>query len=110
MTEACCFCVHAADNVATLLDDTGPGPLTVLGQGSSQPVTAAEPIQLGHKVALADIAPDAPIIKFGVPIGHATRPIHRGEWVHLHNCQSHFDERSSTLDVRTGASTDTRDE
>ena len=108
MTEARCFRVHAADNVATLLDDAGPGPLTVLGLESPQPIAAAEPIQLGHKVALADLAQDAPIIKYGVPIGRATRPIRRGQWVHLHNCRSGFDERSSTLDARTGAATDTR--
>jgi hypothetical protein len=40
-------------------------------------------------------------------IGSASRDIAPGEWVHLHNCVSRFDERSKTLDVQTGAVTDT---
>jgi altronate dehydratase small subunit len=107
VSQARCFRVHPADNVATLLDDAQPGPLAILGQASPQPVVATEPIQLGHKVCLADLAADEPILKYGVPIGRATRPIRRGEWVHLHNCRSSFDERSSTLDLHTGAATDT---
>ena len=38
----------------------------------------------------------------------ATREIEAGRWVHLHNLASSFDERSSSLDVHTGAATDTK--
>ncbi len=46
-------------------------------------------------------------MKYGVSIGYATTPIRAGQWVHLHNCASYFDERSNTLDGQTGAPTET---
>lgn len=39
----------------------------------------------GHKVALCDIPAGAEVIKYGYPIGRATRDIAEGEWVHSHN-------------------------
>ena len=47
------------------------------------------------------------VIKYGVRIGHATQPVARGAWVHLHNLASDLDERSGTLDLHSGAPTDT---
>ncbi|TBW37637.1 hydrolase [Siculibacillus lacustris] len=102
------FRIHTHDNVATLLADAPAGPIAVQGGGTTDAVTANEPIELGHKVALADIAEGATVVKFGVAIGLASRPIRRGDWVHLHNCRSAFDARSGTLDLHTGAATDTR--
>jgi altronate dehydratase small subunit len=105
--SARCFQIHPADNVATLLDDAPAGPLAVLGASAGTSLSAREPISRGHKVALADIALDAAVMKFGVRIGYATRAIARGDWVHLHNLASDVDHRSSTLDLHTGAPTDT---
>ncbi len=103
------FCIHAADNVATLLDDVrGAEVVRILGASSVSELTALDPIALGHKLALRDIAKGQPIVKFGVRIGDATCDIHVGHWVHLHNCSSGFDQRSQTLDLHTGAATDTR--
>jgi hypothetical protein len=48
------------------------------------------------------------VVKFGVAIGRATRDIAVGQWVHLHNCASSFDQRSQTLELHTGAVTDTK--
>jgi hypothetical protein len=107
MTRARCFRVHAADNVATLLDDAVPGELRVLNSPGLARIEAVEAIQLGHKVALCCIAPGQPVVKYGVAIGSASRAIRPGEWVHLHNCASNFDARSQTLDLHTGATTDT---
>lgn len=42
-------------------------------------------IPAGHKRALRPIAEGEDIIKYGYPIGHATRPIAQGEWVNEHN-------------------------
>jgi len=39
----------------------------------------------GHKYALRDIAAGENVLKYGMPIGHATRAIARGEHVHVHN-------------------------
>jgi altronate dehydratase small subunit len=94
-----CFKIHPEDNVATLMEDARAGELQVVGGPS---LSTLEPISLGHKVSLLPIACDSPVIKYGVTIGLATRDIQPGEWVHLHNCRSRLDERSSTLDPHTG--------
>ncbi len=102
-----CFKIHPQDNVATLLDDVPAGPLDVLNAGAPLVIAALEEIKIGHKIALVDIPSGSHIIKFGTAIGHASQPIAVGAWIHLHNCKSNFDERSSTLDNVTGAPTDT---
>ncbi len=102
------FCIHPDDNVATLLDDTGAGLIHLTGASGQDTVIAREPIHHGHKVALREVAQGGAIIKYGIRIGHASCDIHAGEWVHLHNMASDFDERAATLDVTTGAPTDTR--
>lgn len=99
------FQIHPDDNVATLLDDAC-GEIQVIGS-KSQEIRLVEEISRGHKVALTDIAATMPVIKFGTRIGHATKPIARGTWVHLHNLASDVDERSGTLDLNSGAPTDT---
>ena len=100
------FQIHGSDNVATLLDDANVGEVEVHGAGSRQ-IPLLEKILRGHKIALRDIALNEAVVKFGVRIGHATQPIKRGAWVHLHNLGSDLDERSSTLDLHSGAPTDT---
>jgi len=100
------FQVNAQDNVATMLED-GDEFVEVLGQKPQQ-IKLVDHIALGHKVALRDIRAGEPVVKFGVAIGRATRAIRAGQWVHLHNCSSNFDERSQTLELQTGATTDTR--
>jgi hypothetical protein len=106
MSQRRCFQVHPADNVATALDDLAPGAVRVLGAAGPD-VAAGEEILLGHKIALRRIGEGEDIVKFGVPIGIATTAIAQGAWVHLHNCRSRVDERSSHLDVKTGAALDT---
>jgi hypothetical protein len=100
------FQINASDNVATLLDDVGGGEVQILGAGA-EPIQSLEKILRGHKIALREIAANDPVIKFGVRIGHATHPIQRGAWVHLHNLASDMDERSGSLDLHSGAPTDT---
>ena len=103
-----CFQIKSNDNTAVLLADAVAGEtVTVIGAVSEQTVQLNHDIEYGHKVALIDIAKDASITKYGITIGHATVDIQAGDWVHLHNCASDYDERSATLDVDTGATTDT---
>ena len=102
-TATSAFQVHDQDNVATLLGEAAAGALLqIVGPAGRHNLTAREKIELGHKVALATIPEGAPIVKFGIVIGIAVRPIARGEWVHLHNCRSRLDERSGHFDVHTG--------
>ena len=101
------FQIQSPDNVATLIDDALPGAIEVIGASRGE-IVAMEKIERGHKVALRDLAANEAVMKFGVRIGHTTRPIVRGAWVHLHNLASDLDDRSGTLDLHTGAPTDTR--
>lgn len=100
------FQIQPQDNVATMIDDADSGPVEVIGATRGN-IGALEGISHGHKIALHDIAAGEAVIKFGVRIGHATQTIKRGAWVHLHNLASDLDERSSTLDLHSGAPTDT---
>lgn len=103
-----CFQIHPGDNVATLLEDVAAGPVELIGSSSgASSLAARESIARGHKIALADIAAGAAVTKFGTRIGHAKQPIARGAWVHLHNLASDLDARSGTLDLHSGAPTDT---
>jgi hypothetical protein len=100
------FQIGADDNVATLLETTSPGPVILRGPSGEKNLTASEPIENSHKIAIALIPENADVVKFGVVIGAATRAIAQGEWVHLHNCRSRLDERSNTFDVHTGVPED----
>ena len=102
-SAASAFQVHATDNVATLLGETAAGaPVEIVGPAGRHDLTAREKIEYGHKVALVAIPEGASVVKFGIVIGIATRPIAPGQWVHLHNCRSQLDERSGHFDVHTG--------
>ncbi len=46
----------------------------------------------GHKYALRDIAEGENVIKYGMPIGHATCAIKKGEHVHAHNVKTNLGE------------------
>ena len=108
MSNCRCFQIRPEDNVATLLDDAEAEVVRVLGQPEAAVLLLVGPVRLGHKIAVREIPAGEPIIKFGVRIGTAVSPIRAGEWVHLHNCRSDYDERSGTLDLTSGAPTDTR--
>ena len=50
--------------------------------------TVRDPIPIGHKFALTDLASDAAVIKYGVDIGRTVAPIRTGEHVHVHNLKT----------------------
>ena len=81
----------------------------MLGEHQPNPqLQILQPIKLGHKIALTHLHPGQAVVKFGVAIGHATTEILAGQWVHLHNLASDFDQRNETLDLHTGGATDTK--
>lgn len=45
---------------------------------------------LGHKLACAPIRPGETVVKYGAPIGRATRDIAFGAHVHTHNIASTY--------------------
>ncbi len=69
--------IHDRDNVAIIANDGGLPAGTVLGNG---PVLRDD-VPQGHKVALVDIAAEAPVVRYGVPIGFAKCDILAGSWV-----------------------------
>jgi hypothetical protein len=105
-----CFQIAPADTVATLLDDAPRGALIpVIGAEPRAAVTLNQAIARGHKVALTPMRTGESVVKYGIPVARTTRPIERGDWVHLHNCASGLDERSANAtDPSTGLMTDVK--
>ena len=101
------FQIDLRDNVATALMALTVGAVRLLGDGLAEETEVCENIPVGHKLALRDIAEGEMIIKYGVVIGCATQSVDKGGWVHLHVMRSNYDERSSHLNVETGAPEDT---
>lgn len=79
--------LHADDNVLTVIRTIEPGDELVV-EDTRTPITARLP--LGHKVAARAIAAGEKIVKYGAPIGSATRDIAPGEHVHMHNLRSDY--------------------
>ena len=49
---------------------------------------ARQDIPIGHKVALADMAPGDTVIKYGIDMGKVTAAIRKGEHAHVHNIKT----------------------
>ncbi len=78
--------LHPKDNVASVLDEVLPGETVEAKSGNDVTlVEALERIPFGFKLAVAEIAPGKPIIKYGEMIGKASQAIQRGALVHIHN-------------------------
>lgn len=81
------ICLHADDNVAIARSFIATGATVTVG---GRAVLLLTDVAQGHKVAILPIAAGAKVLKYGVPIGSATRPITPGEHVHLHNLRSDY--------------------
>ncbi|WMM90967.1 altronate dehydratase family protein [Heyndrickxia coagulans] len=79
--------LNPRDNVLVALQDLEPGDVLTSGDRA---ITVNEAIKRGHKIALEDIGENADIIKYGSPIGHATKKIEQGSWVHTHNVSTNL--------------------
>lgn len=73
--------INPADNVAVALDDLASGEVI-------EGVTLKEKITRGHKFAIRNIVMGAEVVKYGYPIGAATKDIMQGEWIHSHNLRT----------------------
>lgn len=84
--------VHDHDDAAIALAALSKGETYQVGGRS---VTLLDDIPFGHKVALREIPKGDNVIKYGNPLGHATRDIHVGEHIHTHdlatNLSGHID-------------------
>src|SRR5690606_36251924 len=77
--------LHPDDNVAVALRPLAAGE-------SVEGVVTTAAVAAMHKLAVRAIAHGERILKYGQPIGIASRDTHPGEHVHIHNC--------AMLDVR----------
>jgi len=77
-----------ADNVATAIEDIEAGMEVPVRLGREvTKIKALERIPFGFKMAVADIAKGARVVKYGEPIGIASSDIKKGESVHVHNLE-----------------------
>jgi (2R)-sulfolactate sulfo-lyase subunit alpha len=85
------FLIHnEGDHVAVAVQDVEPGEREAVYMDSDRAVAlrVADPIPLGHKVALVDLPEGAEVTEYGVRIGLTRQPITAGQWVHVHNIRS----------------------
>jgi (2R)-sulfolactate sulfo-lyase subunit alpha len=91
------FLAHnEGDHVAVAVQDVerGPARVSYMDSERSLELDVHEPVPLGHKVALEDLAAGAEVIEYQVKIGVTRRSIRKGEYVHVHNIRSARWERS----------------
>jgi len=79
--------LNTTDNVAVCIEAGLAGELVVI---ENQEIVLVDDIPVGHKVALAVIAKNADVIKYGAPIGHAIANIGVGNHVHTHNLKTNL--------------------
>jgi hypothetical protein len=76
------------DNVGVALRGIAAGEAAI--DSSGQKVDSVEDVPLGHKIALKEIREGDMIVRFGVPVGIARKPIQPGRLVHVHNVRSQY--------------------
>jgi altronate dehydratase len=74
---------HQDDNVAIAVRPINAGETVVVD--AEERVTAAEDVDVGHKIALCAIESGGTVYRYGEPIIEATEAIQVGAWVHVHN-------------------------
>jgi hypothetical protein len=75
------------DNVAIALTDFKIGDSITIGDCT---INMKTDIAFAHKIAIKDINFGEKILKYGLPIGSATKNICKGEHVHKQNIQSDY--------------------
>lgn len=80
------------DNVGVVVVEgleAGTEMLCVVTEDNSDfRMVSRQAVPIGHKVALADLAPGDTVIKYGQDIGRIVAPAVRGEHVHTHNLKT----------------------
>lgn len=81
--------INPHDNVAVALCDLEQGAIIRV---SEQQVALQQPVSRGHKFALMPIAQGELVIKYGLPIAHATQPVAAGEAIHSNNARTNLSD------------------
>jgi altronate hydrolase len=81
--------IHSLDNVAVALADLAEGAEVTV---DNQTVRLRQAVGRGHKFALRTIHQGENVVKYGLPIGHATADIAEGEYIHSHNARTNLSD------------------
>jgi altronate hydrolase len=81
--------IHPNDNVAVALADLAEGERLSL---EGLEVILKQSMERGHKCALQPLAVGDLVVKYGLPIGHATVPVAAGETLHSHNTRTNLND------------------
>lgn len=81
--------ISEKDNVAVALTDLKKGYEFSI---DNEKVILSDDIMKGHKIAIKDLKANDEIIKYGLPIGHATCDIKKGEHVHIENIKTNLSD------------------
>ncbi len=81
--------IHSLDNVAVALADLAEGTVVVV---DGHEVLLRQAVVRGHKFALQAIPQGENVVKYGLPIGHATTDIAAGEHIHSHNARTNLSD------------------
>jgi hypothetical protein len=87
LTDPRLMLLSPGDSVYVLRDQIAAGE-AVMVEGMA--VAFAQPLGLGHKIARLPVAVGEKVVKYGAPIGRASRAIAPGDHVHLHNLVSDY--------------------
>ena len=82
--------LNPEDTVATALSDAAAGDTAeiILGrEKTGRLVTALDAVPFGFKIAVSPMKKGSLVIKYGLPIGVASRDIAPGSLVHIHNIE-----------------------
>jgi altronate hydrolase len=81
--------LNSKDTVAIATSPLKKDQVIKIGDRS---VKIREDIPAGHKVALQPMEKEEQVLRYGLAIGHTTRPIEEGEWVHIHNMFTNLED------------------
>jgi (2R)-sulfolactate sulfo-lyase subunit alpha len=87
------FILHdARDTVAVVVVEgvNAGDPLNgwIMDDDRSVTLRARQPIPIGHKIAVRDMAAGDAAVKYGIDIGRVVEPIAAGEHAHVHNIKT----------------------
>jgi altronate dehydratase small subunit len=79
------------DNVVTAVADFEAGDqVAVKFRGKENLYHCNQDLNFGHKMAISPIKKGEKVLKYGQPIGTASKDIAKGDWVHVHNVKDDY--------------------
>ncbi len=86
--------INPKDNVVIVLRDYKKDEIIEL---DDLEIKLLEDVDKGHKIAIKNISEGENLFKYGMMIGHATKDIKAGEWVHTHNMKTNLKDLDSYI-------------